>query len=97
MNEVQPFISSADASLAGTFCLAICILLTIRYTYRYLVFKSIDRDGYSSPDLQAFHLREQAREQGKIITSTRKQGLIALAGLTGSLCLAFYFVPTWSF
>lgn len=96
MNDVQPLISPEVVYLGGTICLAICVLLTIRYTYRYLVFKSIDREGYSSPELQAFHLREQAREKGKIITSTRKQGLIALASLAGSVWLAIYVVPTWS-
>ncbi|OEC64042.1 hypothetical protein A7D21_33680 [Pseudomonas sp. AP19] len=97
MNDVQPFISPADVDMPGTFCLAICICITIRYTYRYLVFRAIDRYGYSSPQLQASHLRRLAGERGKIITSTRKQGLIALASLTGFLCLAIYVVPTWSF
>lgn len=97
MNDIQPFISPTDFYLPGTLFLAICIGITIRYTYRYLVFRAIDRDGYSSPQLQAFHLRKLEDERGKIITSTRKQALIALASLAGSLSLAVLVVPTWSF
>lgn len=96
MNDVQPFISPEVVHLAGTLCLAICIFFTIKYAYRYQVFKTIDRDGYSSPKLQALHLRKLEHERGMIITSTQKQGLIALISLAASVCLAIYVVPMWS-
>lgn len=96
MNDVRPFISPEVVYLGGTLCLAVCVFFTIKYAYRYLVFKIIDREGYISLELQALHLREQERERGMILTSTRKQGLIALASLAASVYLAIYALPTWS-
>lgn len=91
-DKVTPFISPGFAQLIGVLIIALGVLITLRYAYRYYVFRLIDREGFHDPELQAMHLQMQREEAGKLITRTQLQLLICVAAAVATLAFMYFFV-----
>jgi hypothetical protein len=91
-DQVSPLVSHSTANTMGCVVLALGVFITLRYAYRYYMFRKIDREGFHDPELQEMHLQMQKEEEGHLLTQTRLQLVICIASAVVT-CALLYLSP----
>ncbi|MDP5168580.1 hypothetical protein [Pseudomonas syringae] len=94
-DQVTPLLTPVLAACVGGITISLGIVITLRYGYRYYMFRKIDSEGFDDPDLQALHLQMQKEEVDSLLTRTSQQLVISIVSAIATVAFIYFAPPSF--